>query len=177
MTGNIRFGAMSATTMSGPRQIIRWRRALWAAAALVVVAMVSKPGWSSPSAPVVIDPQTGLAINGFDPVAYFTDDGPSPGRAEFEYQAAGVTWRFRSEGNRAAFAEHPEVYAPQFGGYDPVAVGRGVSVPGHPLTWLIAEQRLYFFYDAKARADFMQSPSRAIASALRRWPQVRRALP
>jgi YHS domain-containing protein len=129
------------------------------------------------STPIVTDPQTGLAIDGFDPVAYFTGDGPTLGRADFEYQAAGVTWRFRNDGNRAAFMDDPEVYAPQFGGYDPIAIARGVSVPGHPLTWLIAEQRLYFFYDAKARADFIESPSRAIAGARRHWPDVRRTLP
>jgi hypothetical protein len=55
----------------------------------------------------------------------------------------GAVWRFRNEGNRAAFAEHPEVYLPRFGGYDAVAIARGVSVPGHPLFWTITGERLY----------------------------------
>ena len=41
-----------------------------------------------------------------------------------------TVWRFSNEGNRAAFAEHPEVYTPRFGGYDPVAIARGVSGAG-----------------------------------------------
>jgi hypothetical protein len=135
------------------------------------------PVWSALSAPVVIDPQTGLAIDGFDPVAYFTGKGPTQGRGEFEYRLAGVTWRFHSEGNRAAFVDHPEVYAPQFGGYDPVAIGRGVSVPGHPLTWVVVGERLYLFYDNKARADFVEAPRRAVEAARRRWPDVQRTLP
>jgi hypothetical protein len=137
-------------------------------------AALSQPVWSSP---IVTDTQTGLAIDGFDPVAYFTGDGAVQGREEFEYAFGGVTWRFRSEGNRAAFADHPEVYAPQFGGYDPVAIGRGVSVPGHPLTWAVVGERLYLFYDSKARSDFIEAPRRAISAAHRQWPDVRRTLP
>ena len=70
---------------------------------------------------VVVDRHTGLAISGFDPVAYFIDT-PSPGRGEFEATFAGAVWRFRNAGNRAAFVADPEVYMPRFGGYDPVAV-------------------------------------------------------
>jgi len=160
--------------MSAPRQGFRLS-ALWLAVSLA--ALCARPGWSSVSAPIVTDPQTGLAIEGFDPVAYFTGDGPAQGKAEFEYELAGGTWRFRNEGNRAAFIDHPEVYAPQFSGYDPIAIARGVSVPGHPLIWTIAEQRLYFFYDRKARAEFMGSPASAIVMAQRFWPQVSRILP
>jgi YHS domain-containing protein len=138
---------------------------------------LSRPVWSLTAGPVVTDPHTGLAIDGFDPVAYFTGDGPRQGRAEYEYRRSGVMWRFANEGNRAAFVDHPEVYAPQFGGYDPIAIGRGVSVAGHPMTWAIVGERLYFFYDTKARADFIEAPRRAIEAAQRQWPDVQRTLP
>jgi hypothetical protein len=89
---------------------------------------------------IVADPNRGLALSGFDPVAYFTDGKPLLGRG-----FAGATWRFRNEGNRAAFAENPEVYLPTFGGHDPVAVTRGVATAGHLQIWLIAAERLYLF--------------------------------
>jgi hypothetical protein len=127
--------------------------------------------------PVVTDPASGLAINGFDPVAYFADASAQPGRQGMEYRFAGNTWRFRNEGNRAAFAENPEVYSPQFGGYDPVAIARGVSVPGHPQVWLVSGQRLYLFYSREARAEFMAAPRRIIDLAERKWPEVQRKLP
>ena len=73
----------------------------------------------------------------------------------------GAVWRFRNEGNRAAFADHPEVYMPRFGGYDPVAVARGVAVPGHPLFWAVAGERLYLFYSAEARAAFRRRSAAA----------------
>jgi hypothetical protein len=94
---------------------------------------------------IVVDPNRGLALSGFDPVAYFTDGKPLMGRGDLEMRLAGATWRFRNEGNRAAFAENPEVYLPTFGGHDPVAVTRGVATAGHPQIWLIAAERLYPF--------------------------------
>ena len=61
---------------------------------------------------------TGLAISGFDPVAYFTEGKALFGRPEFELNLDGAVWRFTNEGNRGAFAKHPKVYAPRFAGYD-----------------------------------------------------------
>ena len=60
--------------------------------------------------PLVVNPNTGLALSGFDPVAYFTDGKPQFGRPELEFRNNGAVWRFRNEGDRAAFADHPEVY-------------------------------------------------------------------
>jgi hypothetical protein len=127
-------------------------------------------------AAMVINSQSGLAISGFDPVAYFTDGQPRVGRPDLELTQGGAVWRFRNEGNRAAFADHPEVYTPRFGGYDPVAAARGASVPGHPLFWVVIGERLYLFYDAKARAAFMAQPGRIIDAAERKWPAVAHAL-
>jgi hypothetical protein len=125
---------------------------------------------------IVSDPSSGLAISGYDPVAYFTDAAAQPGRPEFELRLAGVTWRFRNEGNRAAFAANPEVFMPRFGGYDPIAVGRGASAPGHAELWTITEKRLYLFYSTAARDAFAGAPGPAIDAAERGWPNVLRTL-
>ena len=125
---------------------------------------------------VVADPSSGLAIGGFDPVAYFTDAMPRLGNSDFELSFAGVVWRFRNEGNRAAFVANPEVYMPRFGGYDPIAVARGASAPGHAELWTIAEDRLYLFYSGEPRDAFAGNPSAAIYAAERGWPAVLRTL-
>ena len=125
---------------------------------------------------VEINPQTGLAISGFDPVAYFAEQRPVFGRADFELPFEGTVWRFENPGNRAAFLAHPEVYSPRFGGYDPVAIARGASVPGHPLVWTVMSQRLYFFYDEKTRAEFLSDPGRVLEQAGRQWPAVARTI-
>ncbi|MGE3149299.1 MAG: YHS domain-containing (seleno)protein [Pseudorhodoplanes sp.] len=125
---------------------------------------------------VVADWRTGLAIGGFDPVAYFTDAAPVEGRPEYEASFAGVTWRFRNEGNRAAFLDHPEIYAPQFGGHDPVGVARGIARPGHPELWLVEGRRLYLFFGAEARAAFAADPAGLSARAQAQWPRVLQTL-
>jgi len=122
--------------------------------------------------PVVVNPNTGLAISGFDPVAYFTDGKPQFGRPDLELRVDGAVWRFVNEGNRAAFKDHPEVYTPRFGGYDPVAITRDNSVAGHPQIWAVAGERLYFFYSDEARAAFLADPGRYIEAATRKWPAV-----
>jgi hypothetical protein len=126
--------------------------------------------------PVVVNPTTGLAISGFDPVAYFTERKPAFGRPDLELRVDGVIWRFRNDGNKAAFAAHPDVYAPRFGGYDPVAVAHGNSVPGHPLFWALTGDRLYLFYSEQARAMFLKSPGNIIARAEHNWPKVAGAI-
>ena len=133
-------------------------------------------GYAAVDDPIVVNAHTGLAISGFDPVAYFTDGKPRIGRTELELRADGMVWRFYNEGNRAAFADHPEVYAPRFGGYDPVAIARGVSVPGHPMFWAVTGERLYLFYSAEARTTFLADPGRILDAAERKWPIVTRSI-
>ena len=125
---------------------------------------------------LAVNSNTGLAISGFDPVAYFTEGKAIFGQAEIELNLDGVVWRFSNEGNRGAFAGHPEVYAPRYGGYDPVAIGQGRSVPGHPLFWVVVGERLYFFYSEKSRAAFLADTGRIIDTAERKWPEVARTL-
>jgi YHS domain-containing protein len=125
---------------------------------------------------LAVNATTGLAISGFDPVAYFTEGKALFGRPEFEFNQDGAVWRFSNEGNKGAFAKNPEVYAPRFGGYDPVAIGRSRSVAGHPLIWVVAGQRLYLFYSEQTRASFLADPGRIIDTAERKWPDVVRNL-
>jgi hypothetical protein len=121
---------------------------------------------------IVVDWHTGLAIGGYDPVAFYTDGKPVPGSPDVELQYAGAIWRFSNTGNREAFAARPDVYVPQFGGYDPIGVSRGVAVPGNPSLWLIASGRLFLFYDRRRLEMFAADPPRFIAEAERKWPDV-----
>jgi hypothetical protein len=165
--------------MTTARRQRKSRRELIYFLALAGVGLMSAPGrpiFAATTERIVSDPASGLALGGFDPVAYFTDAAPVPGSSDFELSFAGVVWRFRNEGNRAAFVANPEVYMPRFGGYDPVAVARGASAPGHAELWAIAEDRLYLFYSAEARDTFTSDPGPAIDAADRVWPTVLRTL-
>ena len=122
---------------------------------------------------VVSDPNTGLAISGFDPVAYFINGAPSLGKEELEYAYAGTVWRFVSNGNRAAFMADPDVYMPRFGGYDPTGVARGLAVAGNPTIWIVIGQRLYLFRTAAGREEFAGDSDQILATADRTWPELR----
>ena len=123
-----------------------------------------------------MDWHTGLAIEGYDPVAFFTDGKSMPGSADFEFRYGGAIWRFCNVGNRDAFAARPDIYMPQFGGYDPLGVARGVAVSGNPNVWLITGERLFLFYDRDRLEKFAANSDRLIAEAERKWPDVVRTL-
>ncbi|HVQ66531.1 MAG TPA: YHS domain-containing (seleno)protein [Bradyrhizobium sp.] len=125
---------------------------------------------------VVVNRYSGLAIEGFDPVAYFTESAAAQGTVAFEAREAGAVWRFRNEGNRASFVAHPEIYGPQFGGYDPVDLGRGVTYAGNPRFWVVAGQRLYLFGREENRDAFAAAPARFLKDAAARWPALERGL-
>jgi hypothetical protein len=138
--------------------------------AVVLVTPAAPPAATTER--VVSDPNTGLAISGIDPVAYFTDRRPLAGLPKHEVRYAGTIWRFRNAGNQAAFVANPEVYMPRYGGYDPIAIGRGLALAGNPLLWRIADQHLYLFFNDEARARFMADPGEAVVLADEKWPSV-----
>jgi hypothetical protein len=125
---------------------------------------------------VVTNRFSGLAIEGFDPLAYFIDRRPEVGLPDFEVAQGGAVWRFRNEGNLASFVAHPEVYGPQFGGYDPVDVARGVTVAGNPLFWTVAGNRLYLFGHEDTRDAFTANPAPYLKEATQRWPALEEQL-
>jgi len=148
--------------------------ALWASLAGCLAA----PAWPGSVAEaatterVVVNRFTGVAIEGYDPVAYFVDARAEVGLEDFEASQAGAVWRFRNEGNRASFVAHPEIYGPQFGGYDPIDLARGVTVAGNPNFWLVSGQRLYLFSREESRDAFAADPARVLREANARWPQI-----
>jgi YHS domain-containing protein len=152
------------------------RAFLWGAALLLAAATWEQPKVAQAADPAVFNRNTGLAIDGFDPVSYFVDGKPRLGRPDFEVRYGGASWRFANEGNMAAFAADPEVYAPRFGGHDPLAILRGAAAPGHPALWVIEERHLYLFYSKEARDSFVSDPENVVEAAERQWPEVRRTI-
>jgi len=121
---------------------------------------------------VVTNRYSGLAIEGYDPLAYFIDARPRVGLPDFEVAAAGAVWRFTNEGNRDSFVAHPDIYGPQYGGYDPVDLARGVTVAGNPLFWTVAGDRLYLFGREDTRDAFAADPAPYLKEAGMRWPAL-----
>jgi YHS domain-containing protein len=95
--------------------------------------------------PVFAVESPSLAIQGYDPVAYFTDGKPTRGLAEYEYQWDEHRYRFASAEHRDLFKADPVHYAPQFGNYCAMALALGKIVVANPENWLVSDNRLYVF--------------------------------
>jgi hypothetical protein len=146
------------------------------AACLLALAVIPPASRAAATERIVVDWHTGLAIGGFDPVAFYTDGRSRLGSPDLELPYGGAIWRFSNIGNREAFAARPDVYMPQFGGYDPLGVARGVAVAGNPSFWLVSGGRLFLFYDRDRRETFTANVERIVAAAERKWPDVLRTL-
>ena len=114
----------------------------------------------------------GTAIDGTDPVAYFTEGKPVEGSAEFKHEWNGATWRFSSAENRDLFAANPEAYAPQYGGYCAWAVSQGYTASTDPDAWAIVDGKLYLNYNQAVQSKWGKSIPQNIAAADKNWPSV-----
>ncbi|WP_417584461.1 YHS domain-containing (seleno)protein [Pelagibacterium sp.] len=118
---------------------------------------------------IITNALTGVALSGFDPVAYFTENTATQGSPVNELEWNGVTWYFVSAANRDIFANNPEVYAPLFGGHCAMAMARGHLSDGNPQIFRMVGGRLMLFYSIGNRAAFDMAPGTALASAATNW--------
>jgi YHS domain-containing protein len=94
---------------------------------------------------------SGVAISGYDTVAFYTQGQAVKGSAQFSTRYQGATWHFSSAENLALFQESPETYTPEFGGHCANGLSKGYKVGTNPENWLIYEDKLYLFYSAGGR--------------------------
>jgi YHS domain-containing protein len=125
---------------------------------------------------VLADPLTGLAIGGMDPVSYFTEPAPLPGRSEFEFEWMGAPWLFATAANRDVFSRNPEIYAPQYGGHGAMSMARGFVSDADPLIFAVYKQRLYLFYSAANREAFLLAPDAAALRGHEHWEVLSKSL-
>lgn len=110
-----------------------------------------------------------LALSGSDPVAYFVGGAPAKGMAAITTQHQGVTWRFVSEANRAAFIAEPAKYAPQYGGYCAYAVSQGYTASADPTVWEIVDGKLYVNYNRSVGVNWSKQAKSFIRSGDANW--------
>ena len=113
-----------------------------------------------------------LAVDGYDPVAYFTEGKPVAGRSDITHVWKGATWRFATTTNRDLFKAKPEAYAPQYGGYCAWAVAQGYTAKGDPKYWKVVDGKLYLNYDAGVQKNWEKDIPGHITNANRNWPKV-----
>ncbi len=120
---------------------------------------------------VWVDPANGYAIAGYDPVDYFVRARPVQPARGVEAFWGRVNWKFSNSGNRQAFLDHPEIYAPRFGGADPYMLATGKQVLGNPALFDIYKGRLYLFYSGVNHLRWRENRADLLARAVKVWPR------
>ena len=116
-----------------------------------------------------VNARNGVAINGYDPVAYFLEGEPEPGNPYYTTVWRGAEWRFVSSRNLALFRAQPTRYAPQFGGFSVYGVARGKAYDADPRLFDIIDGKLYFSPNQRVRDLWLENPEGYIAEADRIW--------
>ena len=92
-----------------------------------------------------------FAIEGYDPVAYFTLSKAVEGKKQYSYKWDGETWLFISEKHRKMFVSNPGSYAPQFNGFCANGLSDGHAIGADPRNWRIIDGKLYLFFSEYGR--------------------------
>lgn len=136
-----------------------------------IVAVTGMPAAAQAKSAVNVN-WKGVAIKGYDPVAYFTMSRPVKGDKAYTVSWMGATWRFASAGNRDLFEKDPEKYAPRYGGYCAFGVANNYLVKIDPEAWTVYEDRLYLNYSLKVRDQWSQDIPGYIKKADANWPKL-----
>ena len=115
----------------------------------------------------------GVAVKGYDPVAYFTMGRPVKGSEVFTYDWLGATWHFASAEHRDLFAADPVKYAPQYGGYCSNAAAAGELATGDPEAWRIVDGKLYLVNSKASLPRFDRDIPGKIEKADANWPRLK----
>ncbi len=112
----------------------------------------------------------GIAIKGYDPVAYFLVQKPVEGSDTYTLDWSGSKWKFISQTNLDSFKLAPLKYAPQFGGYCAYGVSENHTSPTDPRAWTIVNDKLYLNYSLKVKEYWLKDTVSRIKTANENWP-------
>ncbi len=142
-----------------------WRGAGFAALLLALAAPAGGAAWAQ-------SPE--LAIGGYDPVAYFLEDGPRQGQAGLTAEWNGARWRFASEANKTRFLAEPQRYAPQYNGWCAYAAANGYAAEVDPVNgWTIRKGKLYLNWNGWVKRLWGLRADSYIERADAQWPGLK----
>ncbi len=145
------------------------RTFLLSATAMPIAALLGVPAFAAQPQVFATD---GVAINGYDPVAYFTEMKPVKGDPAHVVNWNGADWHFASAVSKAAFEAAPEGFSPQFGGYCAYAVSKGYTATTEPDAWTVHDGKLYLNFSLRARELWSQDIPGNIKLGEANWPAV-----
>lgn len=116
--------------------------------------------------------KNGVAIDGYDPVAYFEDRKAVKGNDGLTYTYKGSTFLFASPSHRESFKKTPEHFAPQFGGFCAYGIAEGTKAKSEGDVWEIVDGKLYLNYDRGIQTKWTRGKEVFIREAEAQWPTV-----
>lgn len=116
--------------------------------------------------------QTDTAINGYDSVAYFTQNAPVKGLDAHTFDYKGAKWKFSNAANLELFKGNPEKYSPQYGGYCAYAVANNSLAKVDPSQFTVLDGKLYLNYDAAIQKDWLKDRANFIKKADANFPAL-----
>lgn len=123
--------------------------------------------------PAVSVNRGGVALSGYDPVAYFTVKAPVKGVEKYSAKYDNATYWFASDESRTVFAADPAKYAPQYGGYCAFAASLGKKAPTDPTQWTVVDDKLYLNYDARVQTQWKADVPGFIKKADSKWSSIK----
>ena len=119
----------------------------------------------------------GVALRGYDPVAYFTAGQPTLGSEAFQATHDGARYHFASAANRDAFVKEPSKYAPAFGGFCAMGAVFAKKLDGDPKLWKIVDGKLYLNVGEPAQKRWQEDIPGNISKATQNWPNIKAKAP
>lgn len=147
-------------------------RSLVASVALAAAAPLTLSSAAAKQPPVFTGIVKGVAIGGYDAVAYHTDKQATPGNPAITVEHGGATYRFATEANKALFIANPARYSPQYGGYCAWAVASGYTAKGDPEAWTVVGDKLYLNYNKSVQKSWEQDIPGNVRKGDANWPIV-----
>ena len=114
----------------------------------------------------------GVALQGYDAVAYTKDNQPSKGNAKFQVEWKGAKWYFANEAHQQLFQDNPEAYAPQYGGFCAYAASQGAKAPVDPKVFTVYKNKLYLNLNRQIQRVWEKRKDVFIQLADRKWPSL-----
>lgn len=136
---------------------------------LAVSGFAAAPVFARPSG---VFSDSGYAIRGIDPVAYFRKGMPTNGVDAFQLVWHKAVWRFETAANMSAFEHDPHAFAPRYGGHCAMDMAIGILSPTDPNAWAIYHDKLYLTQSIVVRDQWLGDPDRYIAAANTHWRQM-----
>lgn len=120
--------------------------------------------------------QDGVALRGYDPVSYFEENKPKLGSSSYSHTYKGSKFYFSSPDNRRKFAESPEKYVPQFGGFCAYGAAKGAKFSTQPDAFAVVDGKLYLNKNRQVQNLWEKDIPGNIALANEKWPDVSKSM-